>query len=102
MVRVCRPPGKRITLQLMRHGAATVILGRKADRLAAAAKELEQEAGNGTRCLPAPADVRQFDTLVQAVKKVRLLSSSRRSLGLGCSCRQRGRKTFPPYSYRSS
>lgn len=55
----------------MRHGANTTIVGRKAERLAAAAQELERAAGNGTKCLAAPGDVRQFETLVDAVNKVR-------------------------------
>jgi 2,4-dienoyl-CoA reductase [(3E)-enoyl-CoA-producing], peroxisomal len=45
-----------ITKKLLAHGARAVIVGRKADRLAAAAAELEKETGQ--TCLACPADVR--------------------------------------------
>lgn len=47
---------KGITEALMAHGASAAILGRKADRLAAAAKELEERTG--LPCLAIPCDVR--------------------------------------------
>lgn len=68
----------------MRHGADAVIIGRKyvalhcllyleahhssirADRLAQAAKELE--AATGRKCLPAPADVRNPQSIQAAAK----------------------------------
>lgn len=48
-----------ITRALMSHGARAVIVGRKADRLETAARELTEETGN--ECLAAPADVRDTD-----------------------------------------
>ena len=62
---------KGMTEQIMKHGANAVIIGRKADRLKAAAESLEASAGNGTKCLAAPGDVRKFDDLKAAVQKVR-------------------------------
>lgn len=47
---------KGITRALMAHGASSVILGRKAERLADAAKELEAETGKP--CLAVACDVR--------------------------------------------
>ncbi|MEQ9075945.1 MAG: SDR family NAD(P)-dependent oxidoreductase, partial [Sandaracinaceae bacterium] len=47
---------KGITRAFMAHGADAAIVGRKADRLEAAAKELSEETGR--RCLATPADVR--------------------------------------------
>jgi peroxisomal 2,4-dienoyl-CoA reductase len=64
---------KAMTLQIMKHGANAAIVGRKADRLNAAAKELEQSAGNGTKCIATPGDVRKFDDLKAAVQKVLII-----------------------------
>lgn len=47
---------KGITRAFMAHGADAAIVGRKADRLEAAAKELSEETGR--RCIATPADVR--------------------------------------------
>lgn len=47
---------KGITRALMAHGASSVIVGRKAERLAEAAKQLEAETGKP--CLAVPCDVR--------------------------------------------
>ena len=47
---------KGITRAFMAHGANAVIVGRKADRLEATARELSEETGR--ECLAAPADVR--------------------------------------------
>jgi peroxisomal 2,4-dienoyl-CoA reductase len=47
---------KGITRAFMAHGANVAIVGRKADRLEAAARELAEETGR--ECLAAPADVR--------------------------------------------
>lgn len=62
----------------MKHGANAVIVGRKADRLNAAAKSLEEAAANGTKCLAAPGDVRKFEDLKAAVQKVRSAIESER------------------------
>jgi len=61
---------KGMTQQIMKHGCNAAIVGRKADRLAEAAKELEAGAGNGTKCIATPGDVRKFEDLQAAVKKV--------------------------------
>ncbi|CAD6911486.1 unnamed protein product [Tilletia controversa] len=53
---------------LMRHGADAAIVGRKADRLQASAKELEKTVP-GRKCIATPGDVRKFDDLVAAVKQ---------------------------------
>lgn len=55
---------------IMQHGAQAAIMGRKADRLNKAAETLMSEAGNGTKCIATPGDVRKFDDLKEAVKKV--------------------------------
>ncbi|KAK7462340.1 peroxisomal 2 4-dienoyl-CoA reductase sps19 [Stygiomarasmius scandens] len=60
---ICRA----MTEAIMRHGADAVILGRKIDRLTQAAKELSQATGQ--TCIPAQADVRQPNTLKEAVAK---------------------------------
>jgi peroxisomal 2,4-dienoyl-CoA reductase len=65
---------KAMTQQIMKHGANAAIVGRKFDRLNAAAKELEQGAGNGTKCIATPGDVRKIDDLKAAVQKVNLFS----------------------------
>lgn len=62
---------KTMVEQIMKHGANAAIVGRKADRLNAAAKSLEQSAGNGTKCIATPGDVRKYDDLKAAVQKVR-------------------------------
>jgi peroxisomal 2,4-dienoyl-CoA reductase len=54
---------KGITGAMLAHGASAAILGRKADRLAAAAKELEDRTGRP--CAAIPCDVRD-PTQVQA------------------------------------
>lgn len=59
-----------MTQQIMKHGCNAAIFGRKADRLTAAAKSLEEGAGNGTKCIATPGDVRKFDDLKAAVQKV--------------------------------
>lgn len=56
---------------IMKHGAQAAIMGRKADRLQAAAEKLATDAGNGTRCIATPGDVRKFDDVKAAVQKVR-------------------------------
>ncbi|MEC7519411.1 MAG: SDR family oxidoreductase [Myxococcota bacterium] len=48
---------KGITRAFMQHGADAAIVGRKADRLEAVAKELSEETGR--RCVATPADVRE-------------------------------------------
>jgi peroxisomal 2,4-dienoyl-CoA reductase len=48
---------KGIARALLAHGATVAIAGRKADRLAAAATELEAETGR--RCIATPCDVRE-------------------------------------------
>jgi len=58
---------KEITETMMRHGVDAVIVGRNAERLAAAAKELENATGR--RCLAAPADVRHPKQLQDAVAR---------------------------------
>lgn len=52
---------------IMSFGANAVILGRKADRLAAASKSLSEATGQ--KCLPCPADVREPEQLKAAVQK---------------------------------
>ncbi|KAI0791892.1 2,4-dienoyl-CoA reductase [Abortiporus biennis] len=58
---------KAMTESVMRHGANAVILGRKIDRLTAAAEELS--AKTGRKCLPIQADVRKPEQLKDAVAK---------------------------------
>lgn len=54
-----------ITKKLLAHGARAVIVGRKADRLATAAAELERATGQ--TCLASPADVRDPAAIGAAV-----------------------------------
>ena len=56
-----------LTEELMRFGAKAAIVGRKADRLQQAAASLER--ATGSEALAAPADVRKYDTLQNAVKQ---------------------------------
>ncbi|TFK33740.1 2,4-dienoyl-CoA reductase [Crucibulum laeve] len=56
-----------MTEAIMRHGANATIVGRKLDRLTQAAKELSEATGQV--CVPAQADVRQPNTLKEAVTK---------------------------------
>ncbi|KAH0577972.1 Peroxisomal 2,4-dienoyl-CoA reductase SPS19 [Termitomyces sp. J132] len=56
-----------MTEAIMRHGADAVIVGRKLDRMTQTAKELSEATGQ--RCLPAQADVRDPQTLREAVRK---------------------------------
>jgi len=58
---------KGMTEAMMRHGAHATIVGRKIERLEAAAKELA--AKTGRECLPAQGDVRNPATLKEAVAK---------------------------------
>jgi peroxisomal 2,4-dienoyl-CoA reductase len=58
---------KGITRAFMAHGARAAIVGRKVDRLEAAAAELEQATGQA--CLAVPADVRQPETIEAALSK---------------------------------
>ena len=51
----------------MKHGADAVIVGRNAERLETASKEMEKLSGR--RCIPAPADVRKPAQLKEAVEK---------------------------------
>ncbi|PKI83437.1 2,4-dienoyl-CoA reductase [(2E)-enoyl-CoA-producing] [Malassezia vespertilionis] len=55
-----------VTETLMRFGAKATILGRKADRLQAAAVQLSKDTGS--EAFAAPADVRDIDSLHAAVK----------------------------------
>jgi len=58
----------KIVERMMRHGADAAIVGRKADRLSAAAKELEKTV-SGRKCIATPGDVRKIEDLEGAVKK---------------------------------
>lgn len=58
---------KGMTLAVMKHGADAFILGRKADKGEAAAKELI--AATGRKCTFASVDVRKPETLKAAVKQ---------------------------------
>ncbi|KAF9451457.1 2,4-dienoyl-CoA reductase [Macrolepiota fuliginosa MF-IS2] len=60
---ICRA----MTEAMMRHGADSVIVGRKLDRLTQTAKELSEATGR--TCIPAQADVRQPQALKAAVEK---------------------------------
>lgn len=51
----------------MAHGASAIIVGRKLERLTAAASELS--ASTKQRCIPAQADVRKPAELATAVQK---------------------------------
>jgi peroxisomal 2,4-dienoyl-CoA reductase len=57
---------KTITEGYLRHGARAVIMGRKADRLEAAAKELTEATGN--ECLAAAGDVRIIEDVERCVQ----------------------------------
>ena len=56
---------KGITEQFLAHGASAVIVGRKAERLETAARELAEATGG--KCAPAPADVRDPEAVERAV-----------------------------------
>jgi len=56
---------KGIARALMAHGASTVIVGRKADQLEAAAEELADETGK--KCVAAPGDVRDTAAVERVV-----------------------------------
>lgn len=58
---------KGIARGYMAHGARAVILGRKAERLEAAAKELTAETGR--ECMPFAADVRRPEMIDEALEK---------------------------------
>lgn len=58
---------KEMTKSVMRHGANAVIVGRKFDRLSAAAEELSKETGR--TCLPVQGDVRSPEKMKEAVAK---------------------------------
>ncbi|TFY67896.1 hypothetical protein EVG20_g3767 [Dentipellis fragilis] len=58
---------KGMTEAVMRHGANATIVGRKFDRLTAAAKELESLTGQV--CLPVQADVRKPESIREAVRQ---------------------------------
>jgi 2,4-dienoyl-CoA reductase [(3E)-enoyl-CoA-producing], peroxisomal len=58
---------KGITQALMAHGADAVIVGRKEERLRAAAKELSEATGR--RCIAAAADVREPETIEAALDR---------------------------------
>ncbi|KAK0555049.1 peroxisomal 2 4-dienoyl-CoA reductase sps19 [Tilletia horrida] len=58
----------KIVERMMKHGANAAIVGRKADRLNAAAQELEKTVP-GQKCIATPGDVRKVEDLVAAVKK---------------------------------
>lgn len=57
----------KITETLMRFGAKVAIVGRKADRLRAAAEQLERDTGS--KAIATPGDVRKIETIEQAVKQ---------------------------------
>lgn len=57
---------KGIARAFMAHGADVAIIGRKAERLEATAKELEAESP-GRTCLPCPADVRRGEEIEAAL-----------------------------------
>jgi peroxisomal 2,4-dienoyl-CoA reductase len=58
---------KGITEAFMAHGAHAAIVGRKADRLGAAARELAERTGR--ECLAAPADVREPAKVEAAIEQ---------------------------------
>lgn len=58
---------KGITKTFLSHGARVVIVGRKADRLEAAAKELSEETGR--ECIACPADVRNPQEIEAAIDR---------------------------------
>ncbi|MGF1468415.1 MAG: SDR family oxidoreductase [Sandaracinaceae bacterium] len=58
---------KGITRALMAHGADAAIVGRNAERLEAAAKELSDQTGR--RCLATPADVREPPAVEAAIER---------------------------------
>ncbi|MEC7985165.1 MAG: SDR family oxidoreductase [Myxococcota bacterium] len=55
-----------ITQELMAHGADAAIMGRKADRLSAAAQRLSDDTGRV--CLPTPGDVREPEKVEAALQ----------------------------------
>jgi len=59
-----------MVLALMRHGMSACIMGRKADKLQATAKQMEKDAGNGTKCIFSAGDVRKPEDMKTAVAKV--------------------------------
>ena len=66
----CAHPDVHPSSQL-KHGADAVIVGRNAERLETASKEMEKLSGR--RCIPAPADVRKPAQLKE-VRTVRITS----------------------------
>lgn len=58
---------KGITRAFMEHGARAAIVGRKADRLEAAAKELSEATGR--ECIACPADVRHPQEIEAAIER---------------------------------
>lgn len=58
-----------MVLALMRHGMSACIMGRKADKLQATAKQMEKDAGNGTKCIFSAGDVRKPEDMKTAVAK---------------------------------
>ena len=50
---------------------SSAIMGRKAEKLESTAKQLEKDAGNGTKCIWAAGDVRKPEDVKKAVQKVR-------------------------------
>jgi peroxisomal 2,4-dienoyl-CoA reductase len=56
-----------IAERMMEHGAVSAILGRKAERLEKAAKELSEKTGKD--CLPIPCDVREPAAVAAALAK---------------------------------
>lgn len=57
----------RIVEVLMAHGASAAIMGRKADRLSAAAADLSKSTKG--KCIATPGDVRNYDDVVKAVEE---------------------------------
>ncbi|PWN25337.1 NAD(P)-binding protein [Jaminaea rosea] len=55
----------RIVEVLLAHGATAAIMGRKADRLSAAAKQLSESTRR--KCIATPGDVRKYDDVEKAV-----------------------------------
>ncbi|KAJ3824871.1 hypothetical protein F5880DRAFT_1611623 [Lentinula raphanica] len=58
---------KGMTRAIMRHGANAAIIGRNIDRLTETSKELSEQTGK--TCIPIRADVRQPQTLQDAVRR---------------------------------
>lgn len=59
-------PPSGIVEVLMLHGASVAIMGRKADRLNAAAKALSESTGG--KCVATPGDVRDYDDVTKAIE----------------------------------